>query len=196
MIPSSSDTEALPVRRCFSSVLSASIEVCIRRSVSFLISLIVGIVRLLRGADLRIGWGAGASGRETASIDGAPGRVTQDDAANVTWDEEVEDPDREPVLAAEGDGGRVHHAELPLEDLLVGDVRKQLGARILLRVRGVDPVDAGRLQDRVRPDLARRESGRSVGGEKRASCTAREDDDTLLLQVADRPPPQERLGDR
>src|SRR5450759_1939672 len=170
MIPSSSDTEALPVRRCFRSALSASIEVCIRRSVSFLISLVVGIVRLLGGADLRGGRETGTSGREAASVDGAPGRVTQDDAAYVPGNEEVEDPDREMVLAAKGDGGRVHHAELPLEDLLVGDVRQQLGARILLRVRGEDPIDAGRLQDRVCPDLARPESGRGVGGEKRASC--------------------------
>ena len=50
-----------------------------------------------------------------------------DDALDVPGDEEVEDPDRDPALAAERDGRGVHHGEPPLEDLLVGDVGQEDG---------------------------------------------------------------------
>ena len=50
-------------------------------------------------------------------------------------------------------------------------------------------------QDALRADLERAQGGGRVGGEERVAGAAGEDDDPLLLEVADRPAPDVGLGD-
>src|SRR5450755_1129566 len=108
MIPSSRATDARPVRRCFSSPFRASSALCIRRSVSFLISAIV--------ADM-----SGLSLRRLAvpAVHHAADVLAEDDAADVPGDEQVEDTNRHTVLAAQRDGGGVHDGQAFFEDFLV-----------------------------------------------------------------------------
>src|SRR5262245_57151111 len=60
--------------------------------------------------------------------------LAADDAPDVARDPEVEDRDRDPVLAAQADRRRVHHLEVLLEHLLVGDLGQEPGARVELGI--------------------------------------------------------------
>src|SRR5665647_645405 len=93
-----------------------------------------------------------------------------------------EDEDGHAVVAAERNGRRVHDLEVLLEDVDVADGLEPLGRLVGDRVRRVDAVDLGRLEDDFGPDL----EGALGGG--------REDDDAALLHVPDDPPADERLG--
>jgi hypothetical protein len=50
-------------------------------------------------------------------------------------------------------------------------------------------------EEHVRVDLDRTEGGGCVGGHERVAGAGGEDDDAVLLQVADGTPPDVRLGD-
>src|SRR6185369_16434549 len=114
MMPSRRATAARPVRMCLSSVFNASTEACMRRSVSFLISAIVGM-----SAPSDAGDGDARSAPALRLFHDAPDGLPHHHAPDVAGDEEIEDADGHAVLAAERDGGRVHHAEPALEDRLV-----------------------------------------------------------------------------
>src|SRR5688572_29317376 len=88
----------------------------------------------------------------------APQRVLLEDAEHV---------DRQLLVAAQRQRGRVHHFQVARDGLVEAYLRIALGARIALRVGGVDAVDLGSLEDDLRADLAAAQGGRGVGGEKR-----------------------------
>src|ERR1035437_6596468 len=129
-------------------------------------------------------------------FDDASDCLAQNDATNVARHEEVEDADGHLVVPAEGDRGGVHHSEPLFEHVLVGDARQEDGRGVLLRIGGIDAVHARCLQDDLGTDLVSAERGRRVRREVRVAGPAREDDAALLLEVTNRPPPDERLGDR
>src|SRR5690554_6533167 len=57
----------------------------------------------------------------------------------------VDDAQRHVVLAAEHDGGRVHHPELALEHVVVVEPIEALGAGVETGIRGVDAIHLGAL---------------------------------------------------
>src|SRR5829696_1061145 len=59
--------------------------------------------------------------------------------------ENTEDGDRQLLVAAQRKRGRVHHFEVARDRLVEADLRIALGARIALRVGGVDAVHLRRL---------------------------------------------------
>src|SRR6185295_2962848 len=91
--------------------------------------------------------------------------VAQGSPLDVAHVGHVEDQDGHVVVHAEGDGGGVHHLELPLEDVQVGELAEADGGGVLLGVGGVDAVHLGGLHDDVRVDLHGAEGGGGVGGE-------------------------------
>src|SRR5439155_487404 len=70
------------------------------------------------------------------------------DPPDVPGTGQIEDDDRQLVVHAERDRGRVHDLEPPVQHVDVGHVRQPLGARVALRVGRVDAVDLRRLHDR------------------------------------------------
>ena len=74
--------------------------------------------------------------------------------------------------------------------------RDQARVRVLARVGVQTPVDAVLAhQDRLRADLERAQGGGGVGGEERVAGAGGEDHHPALLQMADRPAADVRLGD-
>jgi hypothetical protein len=62
----------------------------------------------------------------------------------------LEDQHGHFVVAAKGDGGGVHDAEVEAEDVGVGDLGKLGGVSVDLGVGGVDAVDRGSLEQGVK----------------------------------------------
>ena len=104
--------------------------------------------------------------------------------------------DRERVLHAERERGRVHDAQAALDRLEMRQRRQERRVRVLLRVAVVDAPDpALRHQDRLRTDLERAQCGGRVGREERVAGAGREDDDPALLEVPHGAAADVRLGD-
>ena len=104
--------------------------------------------------------------------------------------------DRERVLHAERERGRVHHAQAALDRLEMRQRRQERRVRVLLRVAVVDAPDpALRHQDRLGADLERAQGGGRVGREERVAGAGREDDDPALLEVPHGAASDVRLGD-
>src|SRR6267378_7137143 len=100
--------------------------------------------------------------------------------------EDAEDDDRQLLVPAERQRRGVHDLEVAHDRLVEADAGKALGARVLVRVGGVDAVDLGGLDHDLRAHLAAAQRRRRVGGEKRVARPGGEDDDLAFLQVADR----------
>ena len=104
--------------------------------------------------------------------------------------------DRERVLHAERERGRVHDAQAALDRLEMRQRRQEGRVRVLLRIAVVDAPDpALRHQDRLGTDLERAQRGGRVGREERVAGAGREDDDPALLEVPHRAAADVRLGD-
>ena len=108
---------------------------------------------------------------------------------------QVEDDDRQVVLHAQRDGRAVHHLELVAQQVGVFEPVVSPSARDRHRVRIVDPVDLGRLEQHVGADLDRAQGRGGVGREVRVAGAGDEDDDPALLEVAHRAAADVRLGD-
>ena len=72
------------------------------------------------------------------------------------------------VVHGQTGGGRVHHSQVPLEHLVVGDAVKLHCVGVLGRVAVVHAVDVLGQQDDVRVDLRCTQYRRGIRGEKRA----------------------------
>ena len=124
-----------------------------------------------------------------------PDLLAGGDAPDVALGE-LEDVDRQVVLHAERERGRVHHAQPALDRLEVRERRQERRVRVVLRVAVVDaPHAVLRHQDRLGADLERAQRGGRVGREERVAGAGREDHDAALLEVAHRPAADVRLGD-
>src|SRR5262249_22355578 len=80
--------------------------------------------------------------------------------------EDTEHVDRQFLIAAQGKRGRVHHLKIFHDRFIEREARVALCARVALRVRGVDAVHLGRLEDDLRPHLAAAQRRCGVGGEE------------------------------
>src|ERR1700733_12706127 len=103
----------------------------------------------------------------SSSISGPAYRSLQR-PGDVARHHEVEDPDRQVVVLAEGDGGEVHHPQVLVDDLHERDLLVAGGRRIELGVGAVDAVHArvGPLAEELGPDFGGPERRRRVRGEE------------------------------
>src|SRR6185503_5169985 len=76
--------------------------------------------------------------------------------------EDAEHVDRQLLVAAQRERGRVHDLEVAVDRLVEADPGVALGARVLLRIRGIDAVDLGRLQHDLGRHLAAAKGGGGV----------------------------------
>src|SRR5687767_228725 len=83
--------------------------------------------------------------------------------------EDAEHRDRQLLVAAQGERGRVHHAQVARDRLVEAYLGVTLGARVALRIRGVHAVDLRALEHDLRAHLAAAQRGCGVGGEERVS---------------------------
>ena len=99
------------------------------------------------------------------------------------------------LVAAKRERGRVHHLEI-LDDGLV-ERQRRIAARglVLQRIGRIDAVHFRRLQHDVDAHLAPAQRRGRVGREKRVAGARGEDDDPVLLEVAQRAAADVRLGD-
>ena len=109
----------------------------------------------------------------------------------------VEHVDRQVVVHAQRERRRVHHLESALDRL---DVRISAGiswASGFSRGSASSTPSTPFLPIRIAwaPISQRAQRGRRIGREERVAGARREDHDAALLEVADRPPPDVRLGD-
>src|SRR5580765_468184 len=100
--------------------------------------------------------------------------------------EDIEDVDRQLLVAAQRKRGGVHDLEVLVDRLVEADLRVALRARVALGVVGVHPVHLGALEHDLGAHLAAAQRRRGVGGEERVAGAGGEDHHLALLQVADR----------
>ena len=98
---------------------------------------------------------------------------------------EVEDHDRDAVVAAKGEGRRVHHVQVLGQGLLVGERVVARGGGVLRRIGGIDAVDLRGLEEGVGTDLGRAEGRAGVGGEEGVARAAGEEGHGTLAHQAD-----------
>src|SRR6266702_7388246 len=78
---------------------------------------------------------------------------SQNDPADIPARVQVEDEDRQGILAAEADGGGVHHAQPHLQHVGDTDRLEHLRVAVPGRVAVVDALDLGGLHDDLGVDL-------------------------------------------
>ena len=89
------------------------------------------------------------------------------------------------VVHGQAGGGGIHHRQMALEHLVIGNAVEFHGIGVLGRVAVVHAVDVLGQQDHVRADLRRPQHRRRIGGEERAADAAAEDDHASLFQMPD-----------
>src|SRR5690606_2499611 len=127
----------------------------------------------------------GASRDRISTANQRVSSASGENAAESAGFVEREHDDRQPVVAGERDGRGVHHAEVPLQHLVVAHGVIALGVGELLGVLVVDAVDLGALEDRLAVHLVGAQRRGGVGGEIGVAGAGGEDADALLLQVPD-----------
>ena len=100
--------------------------------------------------------------------------------------EDREHLDRQFLVAAQREGGGVHHLQVATDRLVEADRAVTGRCRVLHGIGTVHPVDLGRLQDDLGADLGTAQRRRGVGGEEGVARAGREDHDLALLEVAQR----------
>ena len=113
------------------------------------------------------------------------GGLTQSHPEQVARGVHVEHDDRHTRLAAQGERGHVHHAQVFADDLAAVDPGILPGRLVALRVGGKDAVDARAFEQHVGVDLQGAQGGRRVGREVRVAGARREDDDLAVGQAPD-----------
>ena len=109
-----------------------------------------------------------------------PAMVSAKDAGLV----DVEHDDRDLVLARQRDRRGVHHLQVLLQHVHVGERVVALGGLVLARIGRIDAVDLGALQHRIEAHLGGAQGGGGVGGEERIAGAGGEDHHPALLHVA------------
>src|SRR5438309_5185419 len=102
--------------------------------------------------------------------------------------EDREHQNRNVVLARQRNRRGIHHPQIAGQDLQVIESFEALGARLTLGVRIINAVHLGSLQERVTTHLGGSESRCRIRRKKRVSGPGRENHDTILLEVPQRPP--------
>src|SRR5690606_11153600 len=96
----------------------------------------------------------------------------------------VEDAQGHLVVAAQADGGKVHHLQLAVQYAIIGQAFELLGVGILERIGRVYTIDLGGLEHHVRIDFNGPQAGGRVGGAKGAAGTGGKDHHFAALEVA------------
>src|ERR1700677_5049085 len=139
--------EARPVRTLLISERRWSMALCILSRVS-------SITRAARSSS-SISGPAYRSSRPSADqrTDGLAAERTRDVARN----HQVEHPNGQVVVLAEGDGGEIHHPQVPVDHLHEGDLVVAGGLGMEFGIGRVDAVDArvGALAQELGADLRR-----------------------------------------
>src|SRR4029077_215555 len=153
MMWSSSPVCARPVRTLPRSTLKAWMLLSIFCSVCFFRSAITSAMAVSRVGQSYV--------NQRALV------LAEHHAAQRVFLEDAEDVDRQFLVAAQREGGRVHHFEVARDRLVEADLRVALRARVALGIGGVDAVDLGTLQHDLGAHLAAAQRRRRVGGEER-----------------------------
>ncbi len=111
-----------------------------------------------------------------------PTPVARHHSRDIAWLAHIEDDDRQIVVHAQRDCRCVHHFQLPLQHLLVGDAIETSRRRILHRIGRIDTVNFGGLENYVGLDFQRAQRGGRVSCEVRIAGAGGEDDDAALSQ--------------
>jgi tRNA dimethylallyltransferase len=93
------------------------------------------------------------------------------------------DDDRQIVIAGKGDGRGIHHAQMLLQDLIIGDGGVAFCIRVFFRVFVIDTVYFGALKDRLTGHFIGAQGRGRVGGEIGVARTCRKNHDTFLFQM-------------
>src|ERR1019366_522853 len=112
----------------------------------------------------------------------------------IAYRVQIENDNRQLVVAAHGDRSCVHHAKRPRQHFLIGDLGISYGVGELERVFVVDAVDAGGFSNHVGLDFQSAQGGGGIGGKVGIGGARRENHDTPLFQVTDGAAPDVRLG--
>src|SRR5882757_1066747 len=127
--------------------------------------------------------------------DRCPDVLTLHDARQVTRIVEIEHPQRQAVVPAHDDRGRIHHVQLVGEDPVEGQRGKADGGRIPHRIVGIDTVHLGRLQEHVGVDFDRTQRRRRIGGEEGIAGAGGEYHHPPFLEMTHSPPADVVLAD-
>src|ERR1017187_1470759 len=106
---------------------------------------------------------------------------------DVAFTQQIEDDNRQVVVHTQANRRGVHDPEFAAEHLTVVQPAEADGARHLVRIRVIDPVDLGSLEHRLGADLERPLGRAGVGREERRAKASAEDHHAALLQVPDGP---------
>src|SRR5687767_9522031 len=110
------------------------------------------------------------------------------------WAVNVQNDQRQVVFLTKRHRGLVHHAQFLEHNVAIADPFVERRVRILLRVRRVDAVDTGRLDDDVGLHLDGPQCRGGVGRKVRIARAAGKNHDAALLEMAKCAPPDIGLG--
>src|ERR1017187_1794609 len=117
-------------------------------------------------------------------IDQRADALSHHHALNVAALIEVEDDDRQVVLAAKRDGGGIHYPQPQPQHVHVADLVEHGGVLYQHRIVGVDSVNLGGLQDGLCLDLHGTQRSSGIGGKIGIAGAAGEDHDAVFFQTA------------
>src|ERR1035437_4471897 len=180
---SSSVTLARPVRTPASSFRKSSTAFSIRARAWAIASLLLAIIVI-----------ALCSPSHSACRDCGTHLFAHDDTPDVSRYVHFEDDDRHPIIHAKRDGSGVHDSKALLDHFEVRNAVKHLRAGHFLRIRVINSIDSGGLQNDVRLDFHGAQCRRRVGREIGVAGTCGENDDPAFLEVAHGAPADERFG--
>ncbi len=99
------------------------------------------------------------------------------------------------MVAAQRDGGGIHHGQLAFDDFVVAELLEACGIAVLGRVGAVNAVDLGGLQQQIRVHFHRAQRSRRIGGEEGVAGAGREQRDAAFFDMANGAAADEILGD-
>src|SRR5699024_8450749 len=112
-------------------------------------------------------------------------RLAVHDAHQVAGTGHVVNAHRHAVVAAQGDGGGIHHGKLFLDDHVVGEVVVARGVLVPGGVGVVHAIDFGGLQQQIGADFHGAQRGGRIGGEERVAGSRGKQRDATLFDMAD-----------
>src|SRR6516164_3086212 len=163
---------ARPVRSFFRSAWKLWTHFAMRETASFLMSSSIAVLLATPGG------GGSLDGHRRTHL------LAAHDAGEVAGIVEIEHTQRQAVVAAHHDRGRVHDVEPVGKYLVEAEPCVARRLRVAQRIIGKDPVHLGRLQQHIGIDLDGAQRRRGIGGEERIAGTGGEDRHPSLFQMA------------
>src|SRR5262245_36918947 len=195
---SSRPADARPVRSPPNSCFSNWIAPCMRRLSSFMscvglaMATLECVGALPRACRLRMT--AGELPTVLIADDGGASFSAQNRRDRSLFADREHD-DRHPVFLGKREGGGIHHFQVALDRLLVGQTVVALRRLILFGIGAVHPVDVGGLEHRVGTDFSGPQDGRGVGRKEGIASTGGEHQHPTFVEMAKRAWQLVGLGD-